>query len=175
MAIICKEAAETFVKYDENFEIVSPVVKNSDIFLLKNNKPKTIGVTQNRNYQKDLVQDYYNYAKPVSLIQNALVYALENNTVEGIVIDGIKALSLSGKKVSTTINGEYDTYLLVVNKDFKDTDLYLEFEKLYNESVLELYEEKVFKKELEIYTEKKLSSEEMGEIKEWKLKFLQIK
>lgn len=175
MAIICKEAANSFVKYDENFEIVAPLVKNSDVFLLKKDNPKTIGVTQNRTYQNELVSKYYKKAKPVPLINNALMYALENNTVEGVAIDVIKSLSLNGKKLSTTSKGEYDTYVLVVNKKFKTTDLYIEFINLYNESVLELENEKTLKKELEVYTDKKLSNKEMEEIKEWKLKFLQIK
>lgn len=174
MAIICKEAAGSFIKYDDNFEIVAPVVKNSDVFLLKEHNPKTIGVIQNRNYQTELVNQYYKNSKAVPLINSALMYVLENNTVEGVVIDSIKALSLKGKKVSTTTDGEYNTYVLVVNRSFKNTELYNRFIKLYNESVQELDDEKILKKELERYTGNVLSKEDMGEIKEWKLKFLQL-
>ncbi|MDO7204725.1 hypothetical protein Q5M85_11745 [Paraclostridium bifermentans] len=68
MAIICKEAAKKFVEYDENFEIVDTVVQNSDVFLVKNENIKKVGVTQNRNYQIDLVKEYYESAKEVPFI-----------------------------------------------------------------------------------------------------------
>nr|WP_297134248.1 ABC transporter substrate-binding (seleno)protein SaoB [Terrisporobacter sp.] len=175
MAIICKEAAESFIKYDNNFEVVAPLVKNSDVFILNNDTPKTIGITQNREYQKELVEKYYGKSKYVSLIGSALMYTLENNTVEGVVIDAIKALSSDKNKLSTTSKGEYDTYVLVVNKKFMKSDLYHEFTKLYNSSVIELEDEKILKKALEEYIDRLITDKEMEEIKGWKLKFLQIK
>lgn len=174
MAIICKEAAESFIKYDNNFEVVAPLVKNSDVFILNNDNPKTIGITQNREYQKKLVEKYYGKSKSISIIGSALMYTLENNTVEGVVIDAIKALSSNKSKVSTSSNGEYDTYVLVANKKFMKSDLYEKFINLYNSSVIELEDEKIFKKALEGYIDRFITDEEMEEIKGWKLKFLQI-
>lgn len=174
MAIICKEAAEKFVKADNNFEIVNTVIQNSDVFLIKQDNPKSIGVTQNRDYQVDLVKEYYDSSKPVSFINNALGYALESNKVDAIVIDAIKALSLEGKKESTSINKDYDTYVLVVNRFFKESDSYKQFKKLYNNSVKELKDENKFEKELKVYTDANISNEDMGEFKKWKLKFLPI-
>lgn len=175
MAIICKEAAKKFIQYDENFEIVCPVVKNSDVFILKNENPESIGITQNRNYQIDLVNKYYKKSKPIPLINSALIYALENNNVEGVLVDAIRTLNLEGEKYSTTENGDYDTYVIVVNKSFKDTSLYEKFVDLYNESVKEISNNKILKKELERYTDKKLTNKDMGDIEKWKLEFLQIK
>lgn len=175
MAIICKEAASKFVEYDKNFEIVNTLVQNSDVFLLKNTNPQSIGVTQNRNYQIDLVNEYYKQAKVVPFINSGLAYALESNKVDGVIVDGIKSLSLEGKKLSTSTNNDYGTYVLVVNKAFKNSDLYKSFVTLYNKSVKKLQNEKILKKELESYVNMKLSNEEMGEFKSWKLKFLPIK
>lgn len=175
MAIICKEAASKFIEYDENFEIVNTLVENSDVFLVKNENPKSIGVSQNRNYQIDLVNEYYKEAKVVPFINSGLAYALESNKVDGVIVDGIKSLSLEGNKISTSVNKDYGTYVLVVNKKFKKSDLYNEFVDLYNKSVKKLENEKILKKELESYIDMKLSSEEMGEFKSWKLKFLPIK
>lgn len=174
MAIICKEAAKKFVEYDENFEIVDTVVQNSDVFLVKNENIKKVGVTQNRNYQIDLVKEYYESAKEVPFISGGLAYALESDKVDAIVIDSIKALSLNGKKFSTAINKDYDTYVMVVNKSFKQNKLYTQFIKLYNQSVKELNDENLFKKELEKYTDTEISEEVWGEFKKWNLKFLQI-
>ncbi|MGL5507296.1 MAG: ABC transporter substrate-binding (seleno)protein SaoB, partial [Paraclostridium sp.] len=162
-------------EYDKNFEIVNTLVQNSDVFLLKNENPKSIGVAQNRNYQIDLVSEYYKEAKAIPFINSGLAYALEGNKVDGVIVDAIKSLSLQGEKISTSTNKDYGTYVLVVNKSFKKTDLYKEFISLYNKSVKKLENEKLLKKELERYIGVNLSNEEMGEFKSWKLKFLPIK
>jgi hypothetical protein len=174
MSIICKEAADKFIKYDKNFEIVDTVVQNSDVFLLKEDNPEKIGFTQNRNYQLDLIKQYYKDSKPIPFISGGLAYALESNKVDGIVVDAIKSLSLEGTKLSTSVNSDYDTYVLVVNKEFKNSKLYEQFIKLYNKSVKELNDKEIFKNELENYTDTKISDKDLGEFKKWKLKFLQI-
>lgn len=174
IAIICKEAAKSFVKYDENFEIISTLVQNSDVFIMKKNNPRSIGVIQNKNYQIDLVNNYYENTKVVPFINSGLAYALEVNKVDGIVIDAIKSLNLVGNKISTSTKKNYDTYVLLVNKEFKKTDLYTDFVYLYNKSVEDLKNKKVLREELEIYTDRKLSDKDMGEFEKWNLKFLPI-
>jgi len=174
MAIICKDAAKEYVKNDANFEIVGPLIKNSDIFLLAPKTPKSIGVTQKRDYQYDLVKKYYKDAEIVPLIGTALGYGLESNLVDAIVIDAMKSLTIKGDKRSTATQGEYESYVLVVNKDFKDTDSYAKFIRFYNEAVKDLENEKVFKKAIENYKGIDISNKEMEEIVNWKVKFLQI-
>ena len=175
LAIICKDAAESFVENNKDFQIVAPLVQNSDVFILNNDEPKNIGITQNREYQEELVKKYYKSSKPVSLIGSSLMYALENNTVEGVVIDGIKSLSIDRTKIQTSSEGDYDTYVLVVNKNFMKNDLFSKFIELYNDSIEELGSEIVFKEQLEEYIGRSLTDKDMGDIKNWKLKFLQIK
>lgn len=174
MAIICKEAAKSFIKYDNNFEVICSLVKNSDVFLLKKEKPENIGVAQNRNYQIDLVDEYFKDSTPVQFISSALAYALENNNVDGVIIDIVRSLSLEGKKYSTTENRDYDTYVLVANKKFKNTSLFNKFVELYNLSIEDLGNTKTLKRELERYTNRKLTNKDMGDIRKWRLEFLQI-
>ncbi|MEG0857869.1 MAG: ABC transporter substrate-binding (seleno)protein SaoB [Terrisporobacter sp.] len=174
LAIVCKDAAKSFVENNKDFQIVAPLVQNSDVFILNKDKPKTIGITQNKDYQEELIKKYYKNSKAVSLIGSSLMYALENNTVEGVVIDGIKSLSIDKEKIPTSNKNDYDTYVLVANKDFMKSDLFLKFIKLYNNSVKELENKKVFRNELEEYIGKSLTDKDMGDIKDWKLKFLQI-
>jgi hypothetical protein len=175
MAIICKDAAEEYIKNDTNFEIIAPVVKNSDIFLMGTDKPKRIGVTQKRDYQYNLVSEYYKDAETVPLIGTALGYGLESNLVDGIVVDIMKSLSLKGEKLSTATNREYESYVLVVSKEFKQNDLYKDFKRLYNEAVYDLEDREVFKKAIENYKNVDISNKEMEEIVNWKVKFLPIK
>lgn len=175
MAIICKEATREFIKYDNNFEIVCPLIQNSDVFLFKEEYPKNIGITQNRNYQSELIKRYYKDSEIVPLIGRSLAYALESKLVEGVVIDSMRAIALEGKKIPTTTLGDYNTYVLIVNKKFKGNDTYDEFISLYNQSVEELKSNNNFKKALNEYKDIDISNKDLGEIKSWKLKFLQIK
>lgn len=174
IAIICKDAAKEYIKNDTNFEIVGPVVKNSDIFLIGNDNPKTIGVVQNRNYQYDLVKKHYKDAEVVPLIGTGLGYGLESGLVEGIVVDVMKSLGLKGTRVSTADLFEYESYVLVVNKKFKENDSYRDFIKLYNMAVKELQNKNTFKKALENYKDIKITNSDMEDMVNWKVKFLQI-
>ncbi len=173
IAIICKDAAKQYVNKNSGFEIVGTVVQNSDIFLLSDNNPKKMGVTQNRDYQSELVKKYYKNVEIASLLGTALAYGLESNLVDGVVIDCIKSIGLEGKRKSTTELGDYDTYVLVVSKEFKKSKEYSDFIKLYNKSVDDLNNKATFKKALKEY--KNIRNIDMEEINNWKLKFLKIK
>jgi ABC-type amino acid transport substrate-binding protein len=175
LAIICKEAAKEFIENDNDFVVVSPVLKNSDIFLINNRNIDKIGVTNKRNYQYDLVRKYYKNAEIVPITGTALGYALESKQVDGAVMDIFRALSLEGEKLSTASNGEYESYVLVSSKEFMKSKEYKSFITLYNKAVKELQDEKTFKKELKNYKNIDVTIKEMEDMKSWKIKFLQIK
>ncbi|HCA5936256.1 TPA: hypothetical protein MXT12_001245 [Clostridioides difficile] len=173
IAIICKDAAKQYVNVNSGFEIVGTVVQNSDIFLLSDNNPEKIGVIQNRDYQSELVKKYYKNVEVAPLLGTTLAYGLESNLVDGVVIDCIKSIGLEGKRKSTTKLGDYDTYVLVVNKEFKKSKAYSDFITLYNKSVDALKNKATFKKVLKEY--RNIRNIDMEEISNWKLKFLKIK
>ena len=56
MAIICKEAAKVYLENVEGFEVISECMMNSDIFVMKTENPKIVGMTQERHYQEDLIR-----------------------------------------------------------------------------------------------------------------------
>ncbi|NMS89793.1 hypothetical protein HGQ85_07610 [Clostridioides difficile] len=173
IAIICKDAAKQYVNSTSGFEVVGTVVQNSDIFLLSDNNPKKIGIIQNRNYQSELVKKYYKNVEISPLLGTALAYGLESNLVDGVVMDCIKSIGLEGTRKSTTELSDYDTYVLVVSKKFKRSNVYSDFIKLYNKSVDALNNKSTFKKALKEY--KNIRNIDMEEIRNWKLKFLKIK
>ncbi len=224
MAIICKDAADKFLKRDDNFINMGPLVKNSDVILLKdryesngdsksNNDMKSkgeskskddgesakgtifnktsitkddklsvnsydvkkIGVVQNRFYQVKLASAYFPGAEVHPFIGNALAYALESSKVDAVVIDGLKAFKLDGKRLSTYDKGEYVTYVLVVNREFSKTDSFRDFVRLYNKSVKELEDKAKYRKALSSFFSKSLSDSEWTEIESWKIKYLKIK
>lgn len=172
MAIICKDAAKEYIKVDKNFEIVCPLIKNSDLLLKKGSNINKIGITQNRDYQKKLVNSMYENAEVVELIANALPYSIYSGIVDGAILDGVKVLGLEGDIEYPQI--EEETYVLVVNKNFKDKEAYRIFVDSYNESVNSLKDKKVLIDTIEKYKGIKLSKRDEDVIKTWNLKFLEI-
>jgi hypothetical protein len=107
MAIMCKEAAKDYLENVEDFEVVSNITMNSDIFIIKNNNPKVIGMTQDRDYQIDLIKARFGKNVEIaSMMVNALPYALEKGDVDAIIIDFIKGIHVNGIKEDTVIDGD---------------------------------------------------------------------
>lgn len=109
----------------------------------------------------------------VFLLGIVLVYGLESNLVDGVVIDCIKLIGLEGKRKFIIKLGDYDIYVLVVNKEFKKSKVYSDFIIFYNKSVDVLKNKVIFKKVLKEY--RNIRNIDMEEISNWKLKFLKIK
>lgn len=172
LAIICKDAANEYVKVDKNFEIVGVLIKNSDLLLKRNDNPQKIGITQNRNYQKKLANSMHKNSEIVEIISNALPYAIYSDIVDAAILDGVKVLGLEGDVEYPNIESE--TYVLIVNKAFKYTDTYKSFVKLYNKSIQALNDKKVLINTIEKYKEIELSQKDEDVIKTWNLKFLEI-
>lgn len=176
IAIVCKEAADNFIKEESNkFVNLGPLVENSDVVLVKNKPVKTLGVIQNRNYQKYIAQKYFPDKKTYPFIGTGIAYALESDKVDAIVVDAFKAFKLKGEKIPTADKGDYETYVLIANKDFIKTDTYKEFVNLYNRSVEEISSERGYKKALKNFFKKEISDNEWKEIESWKIRFLKIK
>lgn len=175
LAIVCKEAAGKFIENDSRFEIVGPCVKNSDIFVLREGiKPKKIGLTQNRVYQEQLVKNTFGKeCEIVPTMAAALPYVLEKDRVDGIVVDAVKGMSVSGVKQRIS-KEDYVTYVLVVRKDFKEKPIFNKFIKLYNDSVNELQLKDVLFKQLRSYIDKSISIENINEWSKWRVEFLEI-
>ena len=172
LAIICKDAASEYVKVDKNFEIVGVLIKNSDLLLKRESVTKKIGITQNRNYQKKLANSMHKNAEIVEIISNALPYAMYNYIVDAAILDGVKVLGLEGDVEYPKIDTE--TYVLIVNKSFKDKEAYKSFVKAYNQSVQALNNKEVLIDTVEKYKGIELSQKDKDVIKTWKLKFLEI-
>lgn len=172
LAIICKDAANEYVKVDKNFEIVGVLIKNSDLLLKRDKFPQKIGVTQNRNYQKKLANSMYKNSQIVEIISNALPYAMYNDIVDAVIIDGVKVLGLDGYVEYPKI--ETETYVLIVNKTFKNKEAYKAFVKAYNQSVQALNHKEILINTIKKYKGIELSQKDKDVINSWKLKFLEI-
>ena len=174
MAIICKEAAKEYLENIEGFEVVSELMMNSDIFITKSENPKIVGMTQDRDYQIDLIKKRFGEEVEIkTLMVGALPYALEKGELDAIIIDLIKGIHLNGEKENTVINGDYTSYVLVVNTEFKKTKEFKKFVKVYNKSLEELIsDEKLLEEHFFNYTKSNLNE---GGLEKWKIKLLYIK
>lgn len=174
MAIICKEAAKEYLENTEGFEVISECTMNSDIFVMNTQSPKVVGMTQDRDYQIDLIRKRFGEdVEIVSMMVGALPYALEKGEVDAIIIDFIKGVHLNGTKEDTVVDGDYTTYVLLSNTEFKKTRQFKKFIKIYNESLEELMEEEnLLKQHFYNYTKTDL---EEGGLEKWKIKLLSIK
>lgn len=173
MAIICKEAAKAYLENIEGFEVVSECMMNSDIFVMKTENPKIVGMTQERHYQEDLIRKRFGEDVEIApMMVGALPYALENGEVDAVIIDFIKGIHLKGKKEDTVVDGDYTTYVLLARTEFKETKTFKKFAKIYNESLEELMnDEKVLKDHFYNYTKTDLDE---GGLEKWKIKLLSI-
>lgn len=173
MAIVCKEAAKVFLDNVEGFEVVAECTQNTDIFVIKSDNPKKVGVTQDRNYQIDLAKSKFGEdIEIVPMMAQALPYALENNELDAVVIDVMKGIHLDGKKESTAINGDYTSYVLISSKKYMKTRGFKKFVKEYNKALEQLLkDDDLLEKHFFNYTNTNLME---GGLDRWKIKFMPI-
>lgn len=120
-ALMCPDAAEALVVRDDRYSIVGPCLANSDILVLRGDPgtAKKIGISQNHNYQKDIVNRILGPGLETSSMSYAsLSPAYDREDVDGVVIDIEGALLLTGTRLSVGGSlGDVVTYELVVRKD----------------------------------------------------------
>jgi len=174
MSIMCVSAAKMFVENNSSFIIFSPVTMNTDVFVINGDTPTLVGMTQNRAYQKELIKGKFGEgAEVIPMVNQALPYALEKNEVQAAVIDITKAMQLGSDIIPANINGDYVSYVLVVNKEFSKTDVFEEFVGAFNNATATLQEDQsVYTRHLSEYIGD-VNIEE-GVYKNWKVKLLFI-
>lgn len=173
MAIVCKEAASEFTTNLPDFEIISPTMENTDIFVMKTPTPLKVGIVQGKDYQIELVRNRFGEdVEIIPIIAQALPYALENNQVDAIIIDYIKAVHLDGIKEHSAINTDYSTYVLIAKKGYKETKEFKRFANSYDYA-LEMLESDIILMQNHFLKYTKTTLEEGG-LKKWKIKLLSL-
>lgn len=172
IAIVCKDAAKEIVDRLDGFEIYGSCVENSDLIVTKVKYPKKIGVTQNKDYQIDLIHlKLGEDIECIPIIGQALPYALENGQVDAIVIDACKGVYLQGEK-SPLSTSDYITYVLVVSKKIKSKPEFKKFIENYNIQVKNITKSsKIWQNNFEIYTNGEV---DIRRLESWRIKLLSI-
>ncbi len=166
LAVMCPDAAESLLEKDERFEIISPCLINSDIAVVKPGfTPQKIGIAQNRNHQKQIVVDVFGQnCATAPMLPASIPYAYEKNAVDGVVVDALRGFTMTGDKLPATA-GEagHITYVLVVNKSFKEDPRYQQFLGLFQQSVKELNNPDILIEEIRKYKNIDFSREEVNQ------------
>lgn len=137
MAIVCVEAAQDYIKANPDFEIVAPVIYNSDIIVESDREIKKVGVTNNKNFHKDFAKKTYGEnVEVIEIIPNSLPYAYNNGQIDAMIIDitayNPKTMEGTVRQVSEK---NYVSNVLIARSDFKKTKIFEDFIEKYNEAV----------------------------------------
>jgi hypothetical protein len=127
---LCPDAAQNLLKKDNRFVIVSPALVNSQTLVVrKGGNPKRIAYSHKREYQKALIQKRFGKdCEAVPVMPTALPYLYEQGSVDGIVIDVLKGLTLKGDYLRLSgDNTDVITYVLVVSKAFQHSGKFPQF------------------------------------------------
>lgn len=164
LAVMCPDAAASLLEKDGRFEIVSPCLVNSDIVVVRPGAaPQKIGVAQNRSHQEQIVSVLFGPAATAApMLPAAIPYAYEKKAVDGVVVDALKGLTMSGVKTAAPAGpAGHTTYVLVVSKNFKEDPRYHEFITLFRAAAEELNDPDVLKEEISRYKNIDLTREEV--------------
>lgn len=173
MAVLCPDAAEKLVEKDPRFTIVGPVVLNSDIPVIRpGSHPRRIGVAQRRHFQERLVKERFSpECAAVPILPAGLPYALERGAVDGVVVDILKGLTLSGTRVFPEDSPDRATYVLVARKKLTSSLLYRQFMDSYKQAVEELSDPRNLARAVEGYKGIRWTNREIEEWKAFKVRF----
>jgi hypothetical protein len=140
-AVMCPDAAARLVERDGRFEIVGPCVLNSDAFVMRVDAvPRKMGVAQKRGYQEERVRIRFGAGCTTApMLPSSLPYALVRGVVDGIVIDGIKGISMPQPRIVVAPGMErFVTYVFVVRKELKSNPAYRPFMEAYGRTAVAL-------------------------------------
>lgn len=173
-AIMCPDAAHNLIKKDDRFEIVSPLMVNSEIMVVKKGAtPKKIGIAQNRTNQEQMVKEKFGPETiAVPLLLPAIQYVFEKNEVDGVVVDAFKGLSLNGDILAP--ESDLVTSFLVARKSLRGDPRFQEIIDLFSQSAEELNHPDILQKAVKEYVGIQFGPEEVEMWNRLRIRFVFI-
>lgn len=111
---------------------------NSEIICYKGDwdSVSVVGVNQGRTTEKSLAQKTYPQIETFQDIsQKGILYSMEDGQVDAIIQDLTKASMVPDYKYKPLAEHDYISYVLVVDKEFAQTEAFSDFIKSYNKAV----------------------------------------
>ena len=144
------------IEENENVMIYGPVIMNSEVICYKGdwNSVSFVGLNQGREFEKSLAQKTYPQIERFQDIsQKGILYSLEDGQVDAVIQDLTKAAMVPNYKYKPLANHDYISYVLVVDKEFAQTEAFADFLKSYNKAVEKLNEPAYLAKKLGVEEE----------------------
>ncbi|SDZ07391.1 ABC transporter substrate-binding (seleno)protein SaoB [Tindallia californiensis] len=162
MAIVCPDAAQRLIEKDPRYQIVGPVLANSDMLVKHPSKSvKKIGITQNRWYQKEIIEKQFGEEVEVAaMLPAALPYAYEMGEVQGIVVDITQGIYLPGEHLPGYKKSERITYVLIARDGIMETQEAQFFLELWQEAMDELKDMETLQTAIDHYMKKEKTGKE---------------
>lgn len=135
MAFYCSHIAKHSIEADDDLMIYGPVIMNSEIIGYKGDweSVKRVGVNQGRVQEKKLALEAYPQIEEfVDISQKGILYTLEDGQIDAVIQDLTKAALFPYYQYKPLIERDYVSYVLVVNKEFAQTEAFADFIKSYN-------------------------------------------
>lgn len=168
VAFYCGHIAKHMVETNDKVMIYGPVIMNSEIICYKKEweDVKLVGVNQGRENEKQLaMKNWPQIEEFQDITQKAIMYSLEEGKIDAIIQD-IKKAALHPNYSSRPLSEiDYVSYVLVVDKEFAETQAFADFIECYNKAADKLNEP--------AYLAEKLGVEEDW-VKDKKIKFLAL-
>lgn len=121
--------------------IYGPAVMNAEVICYKENweEVKTVGVGQGREQEKTLAGKTYPQIETFQdITQKGILYTLEDGQVDAVIQDVANAAQVPDYKCRPLSENDYISYVLVVDKDFAETEAFSDFIESYNRAVEKL-------------------------------------
>ena len=164
----CPHIAKHTIKNNEDVEIYGPVLMNGETIVYKKDwaDVKNVGITQGRQQEKALAKAAYPQIEGFDEItQKGILYAMEDEQVDAAILDITKAAEVSDIATMPLSDNDYISYVLIVDKEFEQTEAFRNFIESYNKAVEKLNDPCYLAKKLKVSKEW---------VEEKQIKFLQV-
>lgn len=143
IAFYCGHIAVHTVEQNENVMIYGPVIMNAEVVCYKGDweNVKKVGISQGREQEKEqALKTYPQIEEFKEVTQKGILYALEDGQVDAVVQDLKKSSVVPQYATKLLSENDYISYVLVVDKEFVQTQAFDDFIESYNKAVKKLNE-----------------------------------
>lgn len=142
MGFYCPDAAEILTDEDDQFEIYGTAVQNGEVLVYQEQNQdsiRSVGYIKGREQLTALAkQKWPDISEYCALSPHALNYSLEDQQIDGAIMDVIRAGDMESCDYKALSDTNYDSYVLVVRRDMEDKEAFKKFLTAYNKAAQEL-------------------------------------
>ena len=153
MAFYCGQIALHTVEENDSVMIYGPVIMNAEVICYKGSwkDVRTLAVSQGRSQEIERAYDTYPQIKEIRQItQKAILYSVERGEVDGAIQDITKAAEVPDWPIKPLSETDAISYVMVVDKDFAETEAFRDYIRSYNAAVEKLNDKDYLAEKLDV-------------------------